>query len=57
MDISRMVNHGFSKESIQEEMDACVIICANCHRKEHYEVPDPEHGKWRSTDDVSHGND
>lgn len=57
MDISRMVNHGFSKESIRQEMDACVIICANCHRKEHYEIPDSEHEKWRSGDDVSHAND
>lgn len=39
MDISRMVNHGFSKESIRTEMDSCVVICANCHRKEHYEEP------------------
>jgi hypothetical protein len=39
MDISRMVNHGFSQESIRAEMETCVVICANCHRKEHHEEP------------------
>lgn len=57
MDISRMVNQGFSRESIREEMDACTIVCANCHRKEHYEIPGTEHEKWKSSDDPSHAND
>jgi hypothetical protein len=56
MDISRMVNHGFSRESIREEMDSCVTICANCHRKEHYEIPDTEHGKWKSMTNSVNGN-
>ena len=39
--VAEMVNFGHSKESIQEETDRCVVLCANCHRKEHYEAPDP----------------
>ena len=37
--ISQMVNHGYSKRRIREEMNKCTVICANCHRKEHSETP------------------
>lgn len=33
--IASMANDGHSKESIREEIDSCIILCANCHRKEH----------------------
>jgi len=46
--IAEMVNHGYSKESIAEEIKECVVLCANCHRVEHYAPPNP-HGK---TDNV-----
>lgn len=39
--VSQMVNHGYSKGRIREEMDRCIVLCANCHREEHYEGPDP----------------
>jgi hypothetical protein len=34
--ISKMVNHGMSKENILKEAEKCVILCSNCHRKLHY---------------------
>lgn len=34
--VAQMANHGYSKERILDEMDGCSILCANCHRKEHY---------------------
>lgn len=35
--ISRMVARGVSKERVLEEMEQCIPLCANCHRKEHYD--------------------
>lgn len=32
--VSQMVNQGFSLRLIQEEIDKCDILCANCHMKE-----------------------
>lgn len=26
-----------SAETLQKEIDKCIILCSNCHRKEHYE--------------------
>ncbi len=39
MGVARMVNHGYSKESILAEIETCVVLCANCHRKHHFEEP------------------
>lgn len=36
MDVSRMANHGYSKQRIREEMEVCIVLCASCHRKRHY---------------------
>ena len=33
MDISQMVNQGYSLAAIQSEIDKCVVRCANCHMK------------------------
>jgi transcription elongation factor Elf1 len=35
LSISKM--RGFSIKKIQEEMEKCVVLCSNCHRKLHYE--------------------
>ncbi len=37
--ISTMVVDGYSKASIREEIDRCIVLCANCHRMEHYDPP------------------
>lgn len=37
--IAEMVNYGYSKESITEEISGCVVLCANCHRVNHYTSP------------------
>jgi len=35
MNISRSVRLCLSKERIISEIDKCVVVCANCHRKIH----------------------
>jgi len=39
--VSNMVNDGYSKDRIREEIDRCLVVCANCHRREHYSSVDP----------------
>jgi hypothetical protein len=34
--ITQMVSCGWSVEKIKEEMEKCEVLCANCHRKEHF---------------------
>lgn len=33
VEISYMTHHAYSIESILEEIEKCVLLCANCHRK------------------------
>lgn len=33
MNISQMVNQGYSIEAIKKEMSLCVVRCANCHMR------------------------
>lgn len=38
--VSQMVNHGYSRGRIREEMERCDVLCGNCHRRKHYDGPD-----------------
>lgn len=31
-----MFTTGASKDSIKKELEKCIVLCSNCHRKEHY---------------------
>ena len=35
--ISYLVSHGYGKRRILDEIEKCVVICANDHRAEHYQ--------------------
>ncbi|WP_293029349.1 homing endonuclease associated repeat-containing protein [Natronococcus sp.] len=43
--VATMVVNGHSKKSIREEIGRCVVLCANCHRLEHLEIPDSAESK------------
>jgi len=34
-EVGRMVDNGFSKKSIRDEIEKCETLCANCHRIVH----------------------
>lgn len=38
MEVSLAITNGWSFTRIQEEIKKCVVLCANCHMKEHYEL-------------------
>jgi hypothetical protein len=39
--VSQMVNHGYSKRRIRDEIKRCMVLCANCHRREHDTTSQP----------------
>ncbi len=47
-DVSAMVNDGYSKATIREEIDRCTVLCVNCHRQEHYDGPVRYQSKTRT---------
>jgi hypothetical protein len=38
--VTTMISYGYGRDKILDEMAKCEILCANCHRKEHFEPPD-----------------
>lgn len=36
-EIAHFVAEGYSINRIREELDKCEVLCANCHRKVHYQ--------------------
>ena len=37
--VSELVNRGHSRERVLAEIEKCIVLCSNCHRKEHYDPP------------------
>jgi hypothetical protein len=36
--LSNMASNDASKERMRKEIEECVVMCANCHRKEHRKI-------------------
>jgi len=39
MAVGKMITYGYGKDRLREEIEKCAVLCANCHRKEHYQLP------------------
>ncbi|UBF23042.1 HNH endonuclease [Haloarcula virus HCTV-16] len=37
--VHKMARDGYSLDKIKEEVEKCIVLCANCHRKRHAELP------------------
>ena len=38
LNVAEMTNQGWSKRRILSSLDGLLVLCANCHRKEHYNL-------------------
>lgn len=38
LDVSLAINNGWSKERILKEIEKCMVLCSNHHRKLHYKL-------------------
>lgn len=38
INLGNAIGSGWSKERILKEVSKCVVVCANCHRKLHYDL-------------------
>jgi len=43
--LSYMISNGYGRETCLEEMEKCDVLCANCHRKLHYEKSKNKHSE------------
>lgn len=39
MNVAKTITYGYGKDRLREEIEKCTVLCANCHRKEHYDRP------------------
>lgn len=37
--VSAMIADSYAESAVRAEVDRCVVLCANCHRREHHEPP------------------
>lgn len=40
-EVSHLISFGHSLSKIRQEIQRCRLLCANCHRVEHFESPEP----------------
>lgn len=37
--LTKLVTAGYGKDRLRAECEKCLVLCANCHRKQHFEDP------------------
>lgn len=42
--VNELVSRMVSKDRVIEEVKKCIVLCANCHRKEHFPLDVPSSG-------------
>ena len=45
--VSKAAYRGWSVGRLQQEIEKCVVLCANCHRMRHYNAPLAQSGQSR----------
>ncbi|QLH80593.1 homing endonuclease associated repeat-containing protein [Halosimplex pelagicum] len=40
--VGQLISDGADERAVRAEVDRCVVLCANCHRQEHFEPPTGE---------------
>ena len=43
--IAAMITDSYPEADVRAEVQKCIVLCANCHRKEHYEIPETVPGE------------
>lgn len=43
--VGAMIANSYPEEDVLTEVEKCTVLCANCHRKEHYQPPVVESGE------------
>jgi hypothetical protein len=46
MSVGRMVTFGYGTDGIETETANCEVLCANCHRTEHWQPPTTDRTAW-----------
>lgn len=45
MGVGEMIANSYPESDVRAEVEKCIVLCANCHRKEHYEIPETASGE------------